>query len=304
MVEAQQAGYGDETGRDFFNEIRGRVRMPLNVTPEDGVQAVMCTLSRHVAWSGARRVFEALPKPLQQAVLDRCPRHRTDPPLRFDRTELRQRVGEHLRVSLGDAEDLTSAVITILSARLGREVSSIAAQLPRDLQSLWVARRVASPSEPHPIVNRIAFEGNKKLTDALLRPEMKLRPRGVFTAATAQQDRQRILDMYAQKGRFAARVEPKIQAFVKAMDDVRRPIAFICHAPWILISSGLVHGRALTSYHTIRDDLRNAGAHWLDQEVVLDGNWVSSRQPDDLPAFNREMIHLFAQSATRAREAA
>ena len=102
----------------------------------------------------------------------------------------------------------------------------------------------------------------------------------------------------------AARVEPKIQAFVKAMDDVRRPIAFICHAPWILISSGLVHGRALTSYHTIRDDLRNAGAHWLDQEVVLDGNWVSSRQPDDLPAFNREMIHLFAQSATRAREAA
>ncbi len=62
----------------------------------------------------------------------------------------------------------------------------------------------------NPIVNRIAFEGNKKLTDALLRPEMKLRPRGVFTAATAQQDRQRILDMYAQKGRFAARVEPKV----------------------------------------------------------------------------------------------
>ena len=92
------------------------------------------------------------------------------------------------------------------------------------------------------------------------------------------------------------RVEPKLQQFLRALDEAGKPIAAICHAPWELISAGLVRGRKLTAYHTIRDDIQNAGGTFRDQEVVVDGNWVTSRQPSDLPAFNREMLHLFAHS--------
>jgi protease I len=92
------------------------------------------------------------------------------------------------------------------------------------------------------------------------------------------------------------RVERKAQEFVRQIDEAGKPIAVICHAPWLLVSAGLVRGRKMTSYHTIQDDLRNAGAHWEDSEVVRDRNWVSSRQPTDIPAFNREMIELFASS--------
>ncbi len=98
------------------------------------------------------------------------------------------------------------------------------------------------------------------------------------------------------------RVEPKAQEFVRAIDRAGKPIAVICHGPWLLVSAGLVKGRAITSYHTIVDDLRNAGANWVDREVVRDRNWVSSRQPSDIPAFNREMIQLFG-SAARKRAA-
>ena len=72
-------------------------------------------------------------------------------------------------------------------------------------------------------------------------------------------------------------------------------IAVICHGPWLLVSAGLVRGRSMTSYHTIQDDLKNAGADWRDAEVVRDRNWVSSRKPDDLAAFNREMLALFSE---------
>ena len=89
------------------------------------------------------------------------------------------------------------------------------------------------------------------------------------------------------------RVEPRAQEFVRAMDQARKPIAVICHAPWLLVSAGLVKGRHMTSYYTIQDDLRNAGADWKDQEVVRDGNWVTSRQPSDIPAFNRAVAELF-----------
>jgi protease I len=99
------------------------------------------------------------------------------------------------------------------------------------------------------------------------------------------------------------RVEKKAQEFVKNMDYAVKPIAVICHAPWLLVSAGLVRDRKMTSYHTIQDDLRNAGAHWEDSEVVHDRNWVSSRQPSDIPAFNREMIQLFASSAKGKRAA-
>ncbi len=95
------------------------------------------------------------------------------------------------------------------------------------------------------------------------------------------------------------RMDPKVQAFLQAMQKAGKPIAAICHAPWELVSAGLVNGRKLTSYHTIQDDIRNAGATWLDQEVVEDGNGVTSRQPSDLPAYNRAMIALFSRNHRR-----
>ena len=100
------------------------------------------------------------------------------------------------------------------------------------------------------------------------------------------------------------RVVKKAQEFVKELDRAGRPIAVICHAPWLLVSAGLVRGRKMTSYHTLQDDLRNAGAEWEDTEVVRDRNWVSSRKPDDIPAFNREMISLFAEVGRRGMKAA
>ncbi len=64
-----------------------------------------------------------------------------------------------------------------------------------------------------------------------------------------------------------------------------KPLAVICHGPWLLVSAGLVRGRRLTSYPTLADDVRNAGGNWVDEEVVVDGNLITSRNPDDLPAF-------------------
>ena len=93
----------------------------------------------------------------------------------------------------------------------------------------------------------------------------------------------------------AMRMVPEVQAFLREMQDAGKPFAVICHAPWELLSAGLVRGRTLTSYHTIQDDVRNAGGNWVDREVVEDGNWVTSRQPGDLPAFNRAMLGLLAQ---------
>ncbi len=93
----------------------------------------------------------------------------------------------------------------------------------------------------------------------------------------------------------ALRMEEKAREFVREMDRAQKPIAVICHGPWLLVSSGLVKGRHMTSYHTIQDDIRNAGGVWEDAEVVRDGNWVSSRSPKDLPAFNRKMIALFSE---------
>jgi protease I len=94
----------------------------------------------------------------------------------------------------------------------------------------------------------------------------------------------------------AMRASPDVLAFLKSMQDLGKPIAAICHAPWELISAGLVRGRTLTSYHTIRDDIANAGGNWFDMEVVEDKNWVTSRQPSDLPAFNEAMIRLFSHA--------
>jgi protease I len=94
----------------------------------------------------------------------------------------------------------------------------------------------------------------------------------------------------------ALRVEKKAQEFVRRFFEAGRPVGAICHAPWILVSAGVAKGRSLTSYHTIADDLRNAGARWEDREVIVDGNLVTSRKPADLPAFDRSVIELFERA--------
>lgn len=91
------------------------------------------------------------------------------------------------------------------------------------------------------------------------------------------------------------RLDPDAQRLVKNVDKDGKPIGVICHGAWLLVSAGLVKGRTLTSWPSLADDVKNAGGHWIDKEVVLDGNWVSSRKPDDLPAFNARFKEVLAQ---------
>jgi deglycase len=98
-----------------------------------------------------------------------------------------------------------------------------------------------------------------------------------------------------------ARMNDKVRHFIREMDRAGKPIAAICHAPWELISAGVVQGRRLTSWPSIQDDIRNAGGRWEDSEVVTDQNWVTSRGPKDLPAFNRAIVNLFAHSPAESR---
>ena len=100
----------------------------------------------------------------------------------------------------------------------------------------------------------------------------------------------------------AMRMVPEVQSFLQAMQEAGKPIAAICHAPWELISAGLVRGRNLTSYYTIQDDIQNAGGQWVDEEVVVDRNWVTSRQPEDLPAFQPGDDKSFATSVMAAAQ--
>ncbi len=97
------------------------------------------------------------------------------------------------------------------------------------------------------------------------------------------------------------RMETAARDIVQQIDAAGKPIAAICHAPWLLVSAKLVKGRHLTSFYTLQDDIRCAGGQWEDQEVIVDKNWVTSRKPDDIPAFNREMRTLFAKEAARAK---
>lgn len=88
---------------------------------------------------------------------------------------------------------------------------------------------------------------------------------------------------------------------VRDMDAAGKPVAFICHAGWIPASAGILAGRTVTSYASIADDVRNAGAEWIDVEVAVDGNLVSSRKPDDLPAFMRAVIRVAASARAAPR---
>ncbi len=98
-----------------------------------------------------------------------------------------------------------------------------------------------------------------------------------------------------------ARAQPGVRRFLCEMDGAGKPMAAICHAPWELISAGLLKGRKLTSWPTIQDDIRNAGAEWLDRETVVDRNLVTSRGPQDIPSFNREMLALFSRVPAETR---
>ena len=100
------------------------------------------------------------------------------------------------------------------------------------------------------------------------------------------------------------RIESSVQDFVRAFFDAGKPVGAICHAPWILIDAGVVEGRTLTSYETIRTDLKNAGAEVVDKEVVVDRGLVTSRKPDDLPAFNAKLIEEIAEGRHGDRAAA
>ena len=101
------------------------------------------------------------------------------------------------------------------------------------------------------------------------------------------------------------RLEEKAIEFIKDFVEANKPIAAICHGPWTLINAGAVRGRRMTSWPSLQTDLRNAGAHWVDEEVVVDTGLVTSRKPDDIPAFNQKMIEEFAEGKhTRQRVAA
>ena len=91
------------------------------------------------------------------------------------------------------------------------------------------------------------------------------------------------------------RMNPQAVEFIKRFFDDAKPIAAICHAPWLLIEAGVVGGKKLTSWPSLRTDITNAGGVWVDEEVVVDNGLVTSRNPDDIPAFNAKAIEEFAE---------
>lgn len=100
------------------------------------------------------------------------------------------------------------------------------------------------------------------------------------------------------------RTQPRAVQFVRDFFQVGKPVAAICHGPWTLIEADVVRGRTITSWPSLQTDLRNAGAQWVDQEVVVDEGLVSSRNPQDIPAFNRKMIETFAGARRTGRSQA
>jgi len=96
------------------------------------------------------------------------------------------------------------------------------------------------------------------------------------------------------------RASQHAQQFVRDMDQQGKPLAVICHGPWLLVSAGIVRGRALTSWPTLQADIVNAGGHWRDAAVVVDRNWVSSRKPADIAQFNEKFIDLLLMWKTSA----
>lgn len=99
------------------------------------------------------------------------------------------------------------------------------------------------------------------------------------------------------------RLEPKAIQFIREFFDAGKPVAAICHGPWTLIDAGVAKGRRMTSYPSLKTDLKNAGVDWVDEEVVVDNGLVTSRKPADLPAFNRKMIEEFEEGVHTGQRA-
>lgn len=97
----------------------------------------------------------------------------------------------------------------------------------------------------------------------------------------------------------ALRMDPAAVAFVRHFFEARKPVAAICHGPWTVIEAGVAQGQKMTSWPSLRTDIENAGAEWVDEEVVVDGKLVTSRKPDDIPAFSRATIEVFALRNSR-----
>jgi protease I len=101
------------------------------------------------------------------------------------------------------------------------------------------------------------------------------------------------------------RGDKRMVAFTRAFFDAGKPVALICHGPWMLVEADVARGRKVTSWPSVKTDLRNAGADWVDEQVVVDGGLVTSRKPDDIPAFNVKMIEEFAEGVhSKQREKA
>jgi protease I len=97
----------------------------------------------------------------------------------------------------------------------------------------------------------------------------------------------------------ALRMVPEAVQFVRTMVDAGKPMAVICHGPWMLVEADVVRGRTITSWPSLKTDVRNAGGTWVDEEVCVDQGIVTSRKPDDLPAFCNKMVEEFAEGAHR-----
>src|SRR5690349_2898432 len=100
------------------------------------------------------------------------------------------------------------------------------------------------------------------------------------------------------------RMQAAAVQFVKSFFDAGKPVAAICHGPWTVIEAGAARGRGIGAWPSLKNDLGNAGAEWVDEPVVVDGNLVSSRKPGDIPMFNRAMIKLFSEGMTSNLEKA
>ncbi|MDQ4132059.1 MAG: type 1 glutamine amidotransferase [Actinomycetota bacterium] len=166
--------------------------------------------------------------------------------------------------------ELTTPVRALRRAGATVEIVSIAGGRIRGLNMHEPAKRVG--------VDRVLAEANAARYDALVIPGGFISP-----------------DLLRQSA--------EARAFVRDFDQARKPIATLCHGPWLLASAGLLRGRTVTSWPGIRDDMVNGGAVWLDRDVVRDGNWVTSRGPQDLPTFVPVMRDLFTETAPASRSA-
>jgi protease I len=99
------------------------------------------------------------------------------------------------------------------------------------------------------------------------------------------------------------RMQPRAVQFVKDFMSAGKPVAAICHGPWTIVESGMAEGHRMTSWPSLKTDIENAGGEWIDQEVVVDDNLITSRKPDDIPAFNRELINTFGRFHRRRDDA-